>query len=303
MKVYTNGQFNKDGGCVLALGSFDALHRAHIKLIDTAVCEAKKRAVKSGVHMFFGRIENVIFPNANHKSIYTDKMRMDFAEQTGVDFAYFESFDEEFMNIEPFDFAKMLKDKFGVVCVVAGYDYTFGRKGAADVLELEKFGKILGFDVVVIDAIKYEGELVSSSKIREYIKNGDIESANALLGRDYSLCANVVSDRGVGRKMGVPTANLSVPGEILLAKNGVYGGYTVIDGKKYVCVINIGIRPTFELENICVEVHIIDFDKDIYGRELCVYFKERIRDEKKFATKEQLTLQILDDIDKARKYF
>ena len=303
MTVYENGQFDKKDGCVLALGSFDALHSAHIKLIKKTIDEANVRGVRAGVHMFCERIEKVIFPQSEHKSIYTNEQRVKITEQIGADFVYFEKFDTQFMNMSAFDFAKMLKEKFDVKCVVAGFDYTFGRGREGDATLLEKYGALLGFDVVITAALEYEGEIISSTKIRTLIQEGNVSDISALLAREYSLTGAVVHDRGVGRTMGLPTANIRIDDDVLLLKNGVYAAYTIIGEKKYPCVVNIGVRPTFELSNVSVEAHIIDFDKDLYGKSITLYFLKRLRDEKKFDTKEALAAQILQDIDKSRTLF
>ena len=303
MKVYKNGQFDEKDGCVLALGSFDALHSAHIELIKMTIIEAKKRGVRAGVHMFFQRIEKVIFPNNEYKSIYTNEQRVEYIEKVGADFVYFENFDVQFMNMSASDFAKMLKDKFDVKCVVAGFDYTFGRKGEGDAALLCEYGAMLGFDVVIVDALERGGEVISSTKIREFISEGNVLSVNDFLGREYSLSGKVVHDRGVGREMGLPTANIQISEDVLLLKNGVYAAYTIIDEKKYPCVVNIGVRPTFELSKMSVEAHIIDFDKDLYDENITIYFLCRMRDEKKFSSKEDLVNQISADIGKSKALF
>ena len=190
----------------------------------------------------------------------------------------------------------MLKDKFDVKCVVAGVDYTFGRKGEGDAALLCEYGAMLGFDVVIVDALERGGEVISSTKIREFISEGNVLSVNDFLGREYSLSGKVVHDRGVGREMGLPTANIQISEDVLLLKNGVYAAYTIIDEKKYPCVVNIGVRPTFELSKMSVEAHIIDFSGDLYGKEITLNFNRRMRDIKKFnsadALKEQLELDL-----------
>ena len=225
MRVYKDGQFDKKDGCVLALGSFDALHSAHIKLIKKAIDEAKKRGVHSGVHMFLQRIEKVISPAKESKSIYTNEQRVKYIEDAGADFVYFENFDAQFMNMSASEFAQMLKSKFDVKCVVVGFDYTFGYKGEADASKLCEYGSMLGFDVVIMDACKCDGEIISSTKIRSLINDGDVLGIQSFLGREYSLCGKVIHDRGVGRQMGLPTANIQTDEDVALLKNGVYAAY------------------------------------------------------------------------------
>ncbi len=303
MKVYKDEQFDKQNGCVLALGSFETLHTAHLELIYKAAELGKKYGVKTGVHLFSERIENVIFPEKKHKSIYTNAQRERIISQCGVDFVYFEKFDEHFMNMDAQDFARMLKEKFGAVCVVAGFHYSFGKGGAGDAVMLKEYGKRFGFDVEIMEAVTLDGEVVSSTGVREFIKTGDMENAKLYLGREYALSGNVKHDRGVGSEMGIPTANIDIDKNILLPKNGVYAAHVLIDEKKYPCVLNIGIRPTFGLDKISVEAHIIDYSGDLYGRSLDICVIKRLRDEKKFDSKEELVRQILDDVDSTKDIF
>lgn len=304
MQIYnTHTSFDSRGGCVLALGSFDALHIAHQALICEAVAQARLRGVRAGVHLFDRRPETVLFPQKEFKSIYKNDDKAQIIERFGVDFVYYETFDAAFMKLDSFAFARMLKEKLGVLCVVVGFHYTFGYGGAGTAEKLKQFGEMLGFDVVVLEPIEQDGALVSSTLIRECLINGEIARANRLLGRDYMLGGPVVRDRGVGTQMGIPTANLAVPDDILLPKNGVYATYSSVGGRLFAGVTNIGVRPTFSLDKIAVETHILDFQGDIDGAYLQVYFLQRLRPEKKFDTKEELARQIFSDMDEARRLF
>ncbi len=304
MQVYDRKTgFCKAGGCVLALGSFDALHIGHQALIREAVHQARQRGVCAGVHLFDGRPEAVITEREIYKTIYNRGDKAQIIEQLGADFAYFETFDTAFMRLSSEAFAKMLKDRFDVLCVVVGFHYTFGYKAEGTVETLKEFGKKYGFDVVVIEPVMQDGVLVSSTLVRSCLEDGDIARANRLLGRAYALCGPVVRDRGVGTGMGIPTANLSLPDSLLLPKRGVYATYSVIGGKAYAGVTNIGIRPTFSLSKVVVESHLLDFSGALDGDMLSVCFLAWLRMERKFPTKEALSRQIFGDMDKARKLF
>ena len=304
MQIYNNHtSFNKQSGCVLALGSFDALHIAHQALIREAVAQARMRGVRAGVHMFDRRPETVLFPQKEFKSVYNNDDKAQIIERLGADFVYYETFDAAFMKLDSFAFARMLKEKLGVLCVVVGFHYTFGYGGVGTAEKLKEYGAMLGFDVVVLEPIKQDGVLVSSTLIRECLINGEITRVNRLLGRDYMLSSPVVRDRGVGTQMGIPTANLAVPDDILLPENGVYATYSRIDGRRYAGVTNIGVRPTFSLDKIAVETHILDFHGDIGGVNLQIYYLQHLRPEKKFDTKEELARQIFSDMDEARRLF
>lgn len=303
MKVYNDGQFDKKNGCVLALGSFESLHTAHLALIDKAVRLAADYGGRAGVHMFSERIENVIFPGNEHKSIYTNKQKEEILSRHGVDFIYFEKFDKQFMSMSAYDFVKLLKEKLGAVCVVAGFHYSFGKNAEGNADLLKQYAAELGIDAVICDPIQFEGELISSTAVRRFLKSGNIEAVNAYLGREYSLCGNVKHDRGVGSAMGIPTANIELDKSILFPQNGVYAGYTAVNGQEYPCVINIGVRPTFGLNQISVEAHIIGYSGDLYENELEVFFIKRLRNEQKFDTKDELIAQILHDTDSAKTIF
>ena len=304
MQVY-NGKtgFDKQGGCVLALGSFDALHIAHQALIREAAAQARQRQVRAGVYLFDTRPECVLFPEQTHKSLYTNEDKADIIDALGMDFLYFETFDAKFMRLDNFEFAKLLKERFDVLCVVVGFHYSFGFQGKGNAEKLLEYGKILGFDVAVLEPVTQDDALISSTLVRDCVANGDIELANRLLDRPYTLRGAVVRDRGVGTKMGMPTANLAVDDSLLLPQNGVYATYSVIDGQAYASVTNIGVRPTFSLDKVVVETHLLDFQGNLDGDTLTISFIKRLRDEKKFNTKEELAQQIFSDIDEAKTLF
>lgn len=304
MKVYINENAWQEQGSCLALGSFDALHRAHMKLIETAVCYAKQNGMKSGVYQFTERPEFLLNPSAENKIVYTNEQKIEIIEKSGADFVYFEKFDEEFMKLSCENFVKMLVEKFNLRCAVAGFHYSFGYKGMGDCRLLCELGKKYGFEVIIIDAVKYEGILVSSTYIRSLISEGDVKGAGEFLGRCYSIKGNVIKDRGVGTAvLQIPTANLQVDERLVLPKFGVYATYVKYNNKNYPAVTNIGIRPTFGLDSVSIESHILNFNGELYGEDIELFFLDRIRDEKKFENSEQLKAQILSDIAKAELCF
>lgn len=304
MKIYEDGIYEKSRGTCMALGSFDALHRAHMKLVSEAVEFAKKNNLDSGVFQFLERPEFVLRPEKEHKIVYVNEQKNRILENAGVDFAYFEKFDDEFMKMSCEQFVKMLKDKFDVRCVVAGFHYRFGYKGMGDCNTLKELGKKYGFDVIVVEAVKYSDVLVSSTHIRNLILQGNVKEANEFLGRNYSIYASVVHDRGVGGTvLKTPTANLKLDKRLVLPASGVYATYIEFENKKYASVTNVGIRPTFGLNTVSVESHILDFDGDLYNKKIELFFIDRIRDEIKFENSEKLQMQISSDIDKVKNMF
>lgn len=303
MKVYRDGKFDGEKKTVLALGSFDAYHIAHIKLMSKAVCYARKNDALSGVYQFLERPEFILNPNGDNKNLYTNEKKEQLADEIGADFLYFEKFDRDFMKLSPEEFVKMLIKKFNPVCVVVGFHYHFGYKGEGDAKLLKELGEKYGFETIVVPAVKKNGVLVSSTHIRELILEGNVFEASEFLGRAYSIKSKVCKDRGVGSSLGFPTANLEADEKIILPKNGVYASCVSVDGEIYPSVTNVGVRPTFNLTKRCIESYILDFDKNIYEKSIEVFFLDRLRDEIKFENYKQLQTQILSDINKSRACF
>lgn len=294
MQILRNGYIKER--TVVALGNFDGLHNAHISVIDNAVKCAKRNRCKSCVLLFANHTRNVT--DGNKTKILTDEAeKLDLLCKMGVDIAYIHEFDDAFMHLSPREFSDFLKDTLNPISVSVGYDYRFGFKAQGDTALLCELGKEFGFDVLIKDKVEYEHCAIKSTRIRECIANGEMELANALLGRPYSVMGEVVKGFQNGRKLGFPTANVKYSNNKLLPEVGVYMGYTTIDGKRYRSVINVGNNPTFDADNITVESHILDFDGDIYGQTVVVEFLKYIRGEKKFKDVSDLVKQIKKDVE------
>lgn len=303
MKIYKSGEIFPKSKCVLALGSFEALHIAHISLIKKAAKLAKQYGISCGVYLFDERVENVVFPGNTYKKIYSNEQRFELIAECGIDFVYSEKFDKKFMNMSAENFVYMLKEKLDIECAVVGYNYTFGKNRSGNAQFLAQLGDKIGFKTEIIDSVMMDKIPVSSSRIRDMIEKGDIKNVSRLLGREYTLSGIVVHERGVGRKMHFPTANIIIDENIMLPKNGVYATYTKIGEQIYPCVTNIGTRPTFDLDKVSVETYIIDFASEIYGKTLKVYFCDRLRDEKKFSSQDELREQIFSDVNSSKEIF
>lgn len=279
----------------VALGNFDGLHIAHVRVIERAVEYARKTGVKSAVLLFAEHTSKVVGENVPQITSMADKVKI--LEGLDVDYVYVRDFDEAFMNLTPSEFGKYLKNTLNACAVSVGYDYRFGIGASGDVELLREIGSRLGFDVLVSEKITHGGEAVKSSVIRRLIENGDVERAGELLGRQFVICGAVEKGLQNGRKLGFPTANVGYDNGIVLPKNGVYAGYTTVGGKRYKSLINVGNNPTFGAEHITVESHMLDFYGDIYGREVSVEFVKRLRDDKKFNGIDELKAQIMRDIE------
>ncbi|MEK6545614.1 MAG: riboflavin biosynthesis protein RibF, partial [Nitrospinota bacterium] len=209
-------------------------------------------------------------------------------------------FTKRFADQHPRDFAReTLVGKIGVREVFVGYDYKFGRGREGTIDYLKKMGEEFGFKVTVIDAITVDGQVVSSTLVRDTIEDGDMEKANRLLGRWYSIEGKVVGGFKKGVMIGFPTANIDTSYD-LLPHTGVYAARTIVDGEIYDGIANVGFNPTFHRDRLSVEIHIFDFSSDIYGREIEIIFIKRLREEIEFGSAEKLKAQIKKDIEVTR---
>jgi len=295
--------FKKPTG--VGLGNFDGLHLGHMALIDTLINESDLHSLESVVYTFVKHPENIIRKKLFTPLITTLEKKIEILSKRGLDYVYFEKFDEKYSRIKPEDFVEgILVKKLKMKLAVAGYDYRFGYKGEGDINLLKELGKRHGFKVIVIPPVKLEDEIVSSTNIRKYIKKGDMHKAFLHLGRHYSIKGQVERGKGIGRTLGFPTANISPKSYLVLPKKGVYITKVKIEDCIYPSVTNVGNNPTFGGNSyISVETFIMDFNKDIYGKEIEVFFIEKIRNEKKFSTIEELIIEMKKDLLKARKYF
>lgn len=275
----------------LALGSFDGVHIAHRKVLDLP-CDHKKTAVTFGMppKMFFEGKSELI-------TTYSDKVEilksLGFDEVISLDF-------ESIKNTEPQDFLDFLLKKYNPTVISCGFNYRFGKNGAGDVTLLKSFCESKGIECIICDEVQSDGVAVSSSLIRNLLKNGEIDKANTLLGRPFSFCGEIIKGDGRGRTMGFPTVNQKYPEELVKVKFGVYKTTVQIDGKCYDAITNIGMRPTFKSDYIISETYIKDFSGDLYGKNVRVFLNSFLRSEKKFASKEELMKQIEEDINQIK---
>ncbi|MGA1861940.1 bifunctional riboflavin kinase/FAD synthetase [Deferribacter thermophilus] len=285
---------------VITIGNFDGVHIGHQTIIKKVLTLAKEFNLKSGVVTFSPH--PIKFFNKNIKLIMTERKKIEIFEKMGVDYYFNLAFNESIANMDPEIFireflVKSLKANF----IVVGYDYRFGRKRKGDYELLKMLETKYGFTAFKIPPVKVDDIIVSSSNIRKLLQKGDIELANKMLGRAFSIEGKVVKGDGYGRLLGYPTANLAVENELIPA-NGIYATKCILNGKIYNSVTNIGIRPTLVNKNeIRVETHIFDFKKDIYNEFIELEFYNYLREEKKFDNINDLIEQIKKDCEKAKE--
>jgi len=288
------------GSSVITLGNFDGLHLGHQELIKLIIQRAKETASLSMVVTFRPHPLKILAPEKCPPliSIYEEKILL--LEKLGIDVLVKIPFTLDFSAMEPRDFVKnVLCNLLGAKEIFVGCNYRFGKGRKGDIRMLRELGKEFGFVVREIEQVSLNGEVISSTRIRELIKNGEIEYAAKLLGRPYALCGIVIKGDGRGKGLGFPTANIASR-HSLIPSNGVYAVRLFVRDKHYNGVVNIGIRPTFDAKSPAIETHIFDFDEDIYGEEITVYFIRKIREEKKFQDAEALIKQIMSDIETAK---
>lgn len=293
MTVYEYKLGNKlpTGECAVAIGFFDGVHLAHRELISEAVAEAGRLGIKSGV-VTFDASSGI---KSGTPRIYSGEDRLALLESLGVDIAVVCDFAEiACMSGEEFVRDTLVGD-IGARSVVAGYNFRFGKGASSDADALCEYMARSGGRAIIKEAYLFRDEPLSSTVIRNYLTEGDMESANTALGVPYFITGGVSRGRGVGKKLGFPTVNLPHPPGRVKLKHGVYRCAALIDGEIYNAVTNVGICPTFDLDDSHIEAHLIDFSGDLYGREVKIYFLGYLREERRFDSPEALAKQIETD--------
>jgi riboflavin kinase/FMN adenylyltransferase len=289
----------------VGLGNFDGLHVGHMALVNTLVSESRINSLDSVIYTFTKHPENILRKKLFTPLLTTCNKKIQLLSETSLNYLYFDEFDENYSRMKPESFVKdILLARLKARLAVTGFDYRFGYKGQGDTELLKQFGRKYGFKVVIIPPVKVDNETVSSSKIRESVAKGDMERVFRLLGRHYSITGEVMDGRHVGSKIGFPTANLHPEDYLILPQRGVYITRTLLDGSFYPSITNVGLNPTFgDVERTSVETHILDFDNNIYKKNIEVFFLSKVRNEKRFKNKEELAEQIQRDIVLTKEYF
>jgi riboflavin kinase/FMN adenylyltransferase len=285
---------------VLTIGNFDGVHRGHLALFDKVKERARNIDGQSALMTFEPHPLKVMMPENSPPLITPTHQKLKLIEDAGVDVVFCITFNKEFAAISAQEFIHtLLVDKIGIKELVVGYDYAFGYRRQGNIALLREMGNRLGFEVHVVEPVRLNHTLVSSTSIRELVQEGNLSEAKELLGRDYQICGKVVKGKNRGaRLLGFPTANLELVDE-LIPKRGVYAVRVTADDRTYNGLTNIGYNPTFGEGSFSVETHLLDFSGDLFGKTMKVNFIARIRDEKTFRTPKDLGDQIARDVRKA----
>lgn len=286
----------------VTVGKFDGVHKGHAYLYS--IINSRKDDGYSSLVLTFSNSVRANLNNADPSMLITDNERKVMMSDLGIDYLVNCPFDDKMRSTSARDFIKALCDNMHMKFMVVGDDFRFGYKGAGDTALLKELASEFGFELQVINKIKSDNRDISSTYIREELVNGNVAKVNELLDYEYFIWGEVIHGAHLGHKLGMPTINIVPPANKILPANGVYVTYCEFDGKKYHSVTNVGTKPSVQNENkIGIETHILDFDRDMYGKDVKVVFLECLRPELKFENITELSLQMRKDKHDAREYF
>jgi riboflavin kinase / FMN adenylyltransferase len=304
--IFLNGSFKffLKRTCA-AIGIFDGVHLGHQYLIKQMLTTARRLKLKPVVITFFPHPAHVFRPDVKLGYITSLGDRFRLLSDLGVTTCLVVRFNRTFAGIEPEKFIEdILVKKLGVKAVYVGEDFRFGKDRSGDIALFQRLASLYGYEMHAVSALKQGREIISSTRIRKLVGEGKLKEAARLSGRAVSVSGTVVKGSERGKKLGFPTANIAYEADIL-PPQGVYAVKALLGARKYSAIANIGTRPSFEKQNskLHLEVHILDFSKNIYGEHLEIELLKKIRNEKRFSSPQDLIKQIQKDEAFARKYF
>ena len=290
---------------VVSVGTFDGLHKGHLKVINKTIQRAKEIDAVSIVFTFWPHPQEILFPDKSVYYLNTFQEKIERFEKAGVDYLILFPFTKDFSQLSYQKFIKeYLVDTLKMEFFVIGYDHHFGKDRAGDFKKLLSYSKDYNFGVERIEQEIVTGEVASSTEIRNAINKGELSKANNLLGYYYSLSGKVKKGKGIGKTIKFPTLNIEIPPKKLIPKEAVYISLLLYKNKTYKAISNVGYNPTIDTDNqLSIEVYVLGFDKEIYEEEVKVSFLEKIREEKKFDSLLDLQNQLEKDKEACTQYF
>jgi riboflavin kinase/FMN adenylyltransferase len=293
------------GGSVITVGTFDGVHRGHWAVLREVRRLAEESGARPVVVTFETHPLRVIRPGVAPRLLTTAEEKKELLAESGVGYAVFLAFTAELAAYSPRRFVEeILMGRLGLRHLVIGHDHGLGRGRTGDAATLQALGEALGFEVEVVPAVQLDGEPLSSTRIRNALEAGDVEFATRALGRPYSISGVVVRGEAQGRALGFPTANVQVPDpDKLLPREGIYAVRASFGGEEREGVLHLGPRPTFEGFAPSIEVHLFDFEGELYGERMRVDFCRRLREIRRFESMSELAEAIREDCEAARRYF
>ena len=289
----------------LTIGSFDGVHLGHQKILEALTAGAAQANAPAVALTFYPHPSIVLRGPQSGYYLTTPEDRARLLGEMGVGIVVTHPFSVAVARIPVQKFLRSLKEHLGFTQLWVGHDFAMGRHREGDVARLEYYANQFDYQLHQIPPYELEGVLVSSTQIRKLLGQGDVQAAEKLLGHKYTLGGIVLKGDGRGRTIGIPTANLSLDIEFAIPKTGVYVSLAHINGNSFPAITNVGVRPTFDArrQKPLVETHLLDFNADIYGKEMKLSFYRRVRDELRFDDVDALVTQIHKDIEYARAYF
>ena len=289
--------------CSLAIGSFDGVHLGHQAIVEQVVEYAKERGLKARLLTFYPRPSEYFAADKTLPSLMSWREKVSFLARLGLDDVICMPFNRQLSLLSPKDFVdQVLVQGLKAKYLTVGSDFRFGAGRGGDSKLLATLASDFGYQLEIAATKTFEGSRISSTSIREALLKGDMETAKQLLGRAYRLCGLVVRGKQLGRQLGAPTANVHLKRQRLCV-NGVYSAIAWVDGQAYEAIANVGIRPAVDnLEKPLLEVHLLDYDRDLYGQRLEVDLLHKIRSEQNFESLAILQKQISEDIAEARRW-
>lgn len=286
---------NKESETYVALGSFDGLHYGHLSLVKKTVQVAKENNGKSMVFTYKNHPKTLVKPESAPKLIMDLETKLKYLEEENIDIVVLKSFNKEFMSMSAEDFIKFLCLDYNVKGIIVGFNFKFGYKNLGDIDLLKNLQGKYGYELYIMEPYTYNGDVISSTRIRKILLEGDVKQATKMLSKPYLIKGKVIHGKKLGRTIGFPTANLQFDENMIIPKKGVY--YTNIEYNNKILkgITSVGNNPTVNGKQLTIETFILNFNDTIYGQEIKVYFIERIRDEIKFNSLEELIEQIKQD--------
>jgi len=305
MKVYNSiAAYKKTKPSIVTIGTFDGVHVGHQKILKQLYKTALTNELESILVSFFPHPRMVLQKESSLKLLNTIKERMQMIEKTGISNLIVQPFTREFSRLSALDFVRdILVNQLHIKKIIVGYDHQFGRNRNATIDDLIEFGKTYDFEVIEITAQQLENVSISSTKIRNALNEGAVQTANNYLGYPFMISGLIVKGKGIGKTLEFPTANLHLKEDYkLIPKNGVYLVQSIISGKEVFGLTNIGTNPTVGGTYKTIETYFLDYSRDLYQKEIQLNFIKRIRGEKTFESKDALKNAITKDEQFARNY-
>lgn len=289
----------------VTLGTFDGVHIGHRHILHEVISRAKSAGETSLVLTFDSHPLSVLKSDFSPKLLMTLDEKLTVFEKIGIDITCIIPFTKEIAGLSARHFIEdYLLKRFNMGTLIVGYDHGFGKKGGEARESFHDLSSLLDFSLKTVEPVEHDGIIVKSSEIRSLIADGDVEFASKLLETDYSLKGTVVEGKGLGKKIGIPTANVEPDNkDKIVPACGVYAGWAEHEGKRLNAVVHIGPRPTFDIEKESIEAHLFEFSENLYGKKIRIGFIRKLRDILRFDTEDELTNQIKNDIKTTKKIF